>query len=102
MWCNNDMPETVGETFRRIVRIVKESRKDGSPFDDLNHPHSVINNPHSEVNHPHSKYNHPHSACNHPQGSKEARMAALKELVDKYLFDHLSEELRNELVDKYV
>ena len=97
------MPVTIGVLFRRIVKDLQN--QDTNPNSYLNNPNSDFKNPNYDINNPNSTINNQHSCINdasNNQYNKELRRNALRELIQMYLSDYLSEEQVQKLVVEYI
>ena len=97
------MPVTIGVLFRRIVKDLQT--KDNNPNSYLNDPKSDLYNPNYDINNPNSPINNQYSGINdasNTEKNKEQRRNALRELLKMYLYDCLSEEQAQKLVEEYI
>ena len=97
------MPVTIGCIFRQIVKELKA--QDDNPSSYLNNPNSDFYNPNYDINNPCSRINNQNSRINdasNTQYNKELRRTALRELIQLFLSDYLSEEQAEELIKEYI
>ena len=97
------MPVTIGELFRRIVKDLRT--QDNNPNSYLKSPTSDLNNPNYDINNPNSTVNNQYSCINdasNNQNNKEIRRNALRELINMYLKDCVTEEQEEKLVVEYI
>src|SRR5271157_4417234 len=97
------MPITIGSLFRQIAEELKT--QDHDPNSYLNNPNSDFYNPNYDINNPCSRINNQNSGINNAsnnQYNKELRRTALRELIQIFLSDYLSQEQAEKLVKEYI